>query len=280
MVVGQMLEYAANGQHYWSIAAIRKLAEETAKQQGTTPEECLEKLQLEIAASADDFFQEVERRLRAGQIRLIFFLDQAPDELKSLVEFLNKQMNLSEVLLVEARQYRSTGARIVVPRLFGYSEQARQVRRVIATRGPVATDWEAFASNAATKGLDTATIEALKVLYDACKELKADIAWGRGTVTGSFSPKWKSLGTIAPFSIYATGLLELHLSSFRSSERAIAFRERFAASLGKAIKLRSDHMTAWYSHQAPEWSSKVQDVINALKFALDEQPLSTAASAS
>lgn len=282
-VIGQMLEYAANGQHYWSGGGIRKHAEDTARSQGATLDECLQKLRSNIAGSADDFFREVDRRLRAGEIRLIFFLDRAPDELKRLVEFLNKQMSLSEVLLVEARQYSLNGTRVIVPKLFGFNEQARAIRQINTAegeRGPVATDWDGFAANAVTKGLAVNTIEQLKLLYETCKELRADISWGRGSVTASFSPKWRSIETrAAPFSVYATGALELHLSSLRSSERAIVFSDRFAASLSSIIPLRTDHMTNWYAYPVAEWLPQVERIIAALSAALPNAEMSATASA-
>src|SRR5207302_2774951 len=48
-VVGQVLEYAANAQHYWSGDDIRIHAETTAKVNGTTSEQSFGKLQSEIA---------------------------------------------------------------------------------------------------------------------------------------------------------------------------------------------------------------------------------------
>jgi excisionase family DNA binding protein len=50
-------------------------------------------------------------------------------ELRSVVDFLNKQMELSWVLLVEARQYTSGATTVVVPTLFGYTEEARRAKR-------------------------------------------------------------------------------------------------------------------------------------------------------
>src|SRR5262249_51814781 len=39
--------------------------------------------------SVDTFFEAVERNLKDGEVRIIFFLEKAPNELKNLVEFLN-----------------------------------------------------------------------------------------------------------------------------------------------------------------------------------------------
>jgi hypothetical protein len=45
------------------------------------------------------------------------------------VEFLNGQLKETEVLIVEARQYRFENTRIVVPSLFGFTEEARVAKR-------------------------------------------------------------------------------------------------------------------------------------------------------
>jgi len=230
-VVGQVLEYAANGQHYWSAADIHAHADATAKESGSSTEEAFRKLQAEMD-SLDDFFKEVERRLKSGEVRIVFFLEQAPAELKRLVEFLNRQMPLVEVLLVEARQYSSNGLKIVVPTLFGFTEQIRETKRLASAerdRKAVAFSWESFRANAEQKGLDEKIIAGIKKLYDVAQGLRADIVWGRGTMTGSFSPKWPSIhATIAPFSVYANGKLELHLSSFQLPETARAFATSLA----------------------------------------------------
>jgi len=70
--------------------------------------------------------------LREGHVRLVFFLEEAPFELKSIVKFLNSQMERSEILLVEARQYQIGNERIISPAPFGYSEEARSIKRKVS----------------------------------------------------------------------------------------------------------------------------------------------------
>lgn len=60
---------------------------------------------------------------------MIFFLDDSPLELRSIVEFLNGQLKDVEGLIVEARQYQHRDARIVVPWVFGFTEEARVAKR-------------------------------------------------------------------------------------------------------------------------------------------------------
>src|SRR4051812_36023911 len=88
-VVGQMLEYAANGHHYWSKDDLREAASASAAAAGSSLEAQLQRLLPNGAATADDFFDLVQENLRQGLLRLVFFLEESSPELRSVVEFLN-----------------------------------------------------------------------------------------------------------------------------------------------------------------------------------------------
>jgi len=135
-VVGQMMEYAANAQFYWDKDEIKNIAEKTADEKDESLENLLSLLQRDDFSSVDDFFENVENSLKEGQIRLVFFLEEAPHELRSIVEFLNNQMERSEVLIVEAKQYETDGLKVVVPSLFGYTEQARRIKKTVSITTP------------------------------------------------------------------------------------------------------------------------------------------------
>lgn len=128
-VVGQVMEYAANGQFYWDHETLKGFAEKTATTGGEALEDALAKIQQEEQLTADLFFQRVEENLKNGTVRIVFFMEEAPFELKSIVEFLNNQLDRTEILIVEARQFKKDGLRVVTPSLFGYTEQARQAKK-------------------------------------------------------------------------------------------------------------------------------------------------------
>jgi len=75
-VIGQVFEYVANAQYFWSGDDILGHAKATAD--STSLEQSFGKLQSELAGDPDTFFKEVERRLKAGDVRVVFFLEQAP----------------------------------------------------------------------------------------------------------------------------------------------------------------------------------------------------------
>ena len=125
-VVAQMLDYAANGLAYWTIDRLRLSAAETAQQRGKDLDTLIMAL-LDTAAPADvdSFWTQVENRLREGRVRLLFVVDEAPRELRRLVEFLNDKMSDVEVLIVEIKQYQGEGQIALAPRILGVTESAR-----------------------------------------------------------------------------------------------------------------------------------------------------------
>ena len=88
-VVGQMLDYAANGIKYWGIDQIKEKYELCGKPAladiGIEPE------------NEDLFWSNVDANLRSGKLRLLFVADEIPETLKCIIEFLNNQMVNTEV---------------------------------------------------------------------------------------------------------------------------------------------------------------------------------------
>lgn len=200
-VVGQMIEYAANGHHYWDRARLREMAESTAVGRGMSLDEELDRLQPVDDLTADSFFERMEENLREGQLRIIFFLDEAPVELRSIVDFLNRQLERSEVLLVEARQFEDATGRFVVPRLFGYTEQARMVKRSVTVekRGSNRYKWDEclFFEHLASGAVAQPVSELAARLRDlAARHPKSCmLAWGTGK-SGSMTLKRNGAGLV------------------------------------------------------------------------------------
>lgn len=120
-VVGQMLDYAANGVRYWPANDLRAAFETTQTGLGRDPQQEIAELTQSSDASIEDFFLSVEDNLRAGRIRMVFVADLVPDELRRITEFLNEQMNPAEVFAVEVKTYRADGHQdmVIVPTVIG-----------------------------------------------------------------------------------------------------------------------------------------------------------------
>jgi hypothetical protein len=235
-VVGQMLEYAANGHYYWNKEMIRNFAEKSAKKNGFSLEESLSQLRPDQEIDVDTFFEQVENNLREGQVRLIFFLEEAPMELKSIVDFLNRQMERSEVLLVEARQYRRDNMTVVAPMLFGYTEEARQVKKRGA-ESDARKQWtyDSFFADAHAR-LPEKSANTMKKVFDACKSLSCNIAWGTGKIDGSFSVKWPQGGNKTVFTILSNGRLWISFGALAGNALVESFRDRLKDLVANQIR--------------------------------------------
>ena len=121
-VVAQMLDYASNALIYLPVEEI------ISNLIINYPDQDLEELlksELGVETSSDEFFEQVKTNLNAGKIRMVFVADYIPVELKTIVEFLNVQMDPAEVFVVELKQYVGEGLKTLVPRLVGQTAEAR-----------------------------------------------------------------------------------------------------------------------------------------------------------
>lgn len=124
-VVGQLLDYAANGVRYWPQGSMREQFERTAG----GPEAAIEAFTDFLPATdMQEFWDQVETNLRAGELRLVFVADRIPDSLRRIIEFLNEQMDRTEVIGVEVQQYVGDGQTSLVPQIVGRTTAAQRIK--------------------------------------------------------------------------------------------------------------------------------------------------------
>lgn len=128
-VVGQMLDYAANGSRYWPIDELQNLFAARCAKRDKAPDDVLRSAfgaDLDVQA----WWAAVEANLRDGVLRLVFVADRIKSELRSIIEFLNEQMTETTVLGIEVRQFVSAEAthRTIAPQVVGESERAKVVK--------------------------------------------------------------------------------------------------------------------------------------------------------
>ena len=179
-VVGQMMDYAANALKYWPVDRIREFA---ASQNGGAEalEARVNDLLDEEGGDIEGFWNTVETNLREGRLRLLFVSDQIPTELRRIIEFLNEQMSRSEVLGVEIRQYERNGTRILVPRVVGQTETARQAKSTGRKKPKVER-------NQFLAMCDLKSTEFFESLFDEIENRRLEVNWG----TTGFSVRWPS----------------------------------------------------------------------------------------
>jgi hypothetical protein len=219
----------------------------------------------------------VVNNLREGQVRLVFFLEEAPIELKSIVDFLNRQMERSEVLIVEAKQYEMDGKRLVAPTLFGYSEEARLAKKTVTVTSGGRRKWDeqSFFNDAAQK-LDPAQVEALRQLFTFARSPELTVKWGTGSQNGSFSivVPWVSNKSI--LTVSSNGQLDFNFGGLNAPDEAVKFRDDYASRASQLMNTEfPEDLTERYpSFKVDQWVPKVTGLVEMLKEMLpgDREP--------
>jgi hypothetical protein len=183
-VLGQMLDYAANGLAEWDAERIREAFLSTLQAQGSadaeppTEQDVLAE-QLGIADSGE-YWKRLETNLAAGRIRLVFLADTLPQPLVRIIEFLNEQMSPAEVLGVEVKQYVSESQTAYVPRVVG------QTSRAIEQKEPAAgQQWNrASFLEEARESCDAAVQAYVETLFAHVEEHGEKLSWGKGASPG------------------------------------------------------------------------------------------------
>ena len=125
-VVGQMLDYVSHAVAHGSGHDLRNRFESRNGRESAT-----KRVAELIGADYDDhdsireFWDGVNTNLRAGRVRMLFAADRMPPELRSIIEFLNEQMDSAEVLGVEVKRYSGDGDEILVPSLLGDTTKSK-----------------------------------------------------------------------------------------------------------------------------------------------------------
>ena len=264
-VVGQMIEYAANGHHYWDKQTLRDFAEKSAKKPF---EELLAGLHPDSGDSVDAFFERLQQNLREGQLRLVFFLEESPIELRSVVDFLNKQMERSEVLLVEARQYHLNGSRVIVPTLFGYTEEARQVKRTVTvTTAATRRTWDEMSFfSRASESLQPQHVNAMKAIFDQSVKLKCNVTWGTGAVDGTFNVQEPSICQRSFMTVFSNGRISLNFGWLNGSDVAERARGRLKelTLIKTGLLVPEDYERKWVGFSSLQWSPNVAQLTDVL----------------
>jgi hypothetical protein len=226
-VVGQMLDYAANGHFYWTREHLREYAAQVAEKRGSTLDAALQTLGIDNLEETDQFFDRIVDNLREGQMRLIFFLEESPYELRSIVDFLNRQTERTEILIVEARQFESDGIRIVVPSVFGYTEQARRIKRTVTVTSPGRQKWtEAMFFDAFAEANRETRAQEMRVWHQAIQEKGYQARLGTGSQRGSISYLLVSTFRRSLITVYTDGELRVNLNWLNDSANGQPARSR------------------------------------------------------
>jgi hypothetical protein len=183
-VIGQMLDYAANGTVYWKAGRVAESFAESMSAQQRDGDEVLATF-LDGSMDPQDFWQQVDANFSAGRIKLVFVADTIPRELARIVEFLNEQMR-ADVRAVELSWFESdSGVTALTPRVIGETERAQTAKSVRASLPAVDRDtWIEARLAAFGEGIVQAS-QAFIALVDEAGG-RTEVTNARGSITAIF----------------------------------------------------------------------------------------------
>ena len=244
-VVGQMLDYAANFQSFWSAEGIATAFEATCARVGSDADAVLAEF-LGADVPPDRFWSAVSTNVRAGKLRLLFVADHIPTELRRIVEFLNVQMDPAEVLALELRQFAGEGLRTIVPVVFGQTREA--AGRKDAVKGARWTEDRLIA--VFEDRFPAAEADVAKALLAWMKGSGLPLVYGTGQENGSVYLLLKPQGVVInPAYLSTEGKVWLQFKSlegkpfFGDIERRRQMMARFAEIQG--VEFYETILTKW-----------------------------------
>ena len=128
-MVGQMIEYAANLLDTFTVDGVRERLAQTHEDVDAAIASLRGEPELVEADtnSNEALWNNVERNLQAGVIRMVFVADHLPHELRRIIEFLNQYMNPMEIVGVQISRMRDGhkpgGAEVLVTSVVGRTER-------------------------------------------------------------------------------------------------------------------------------------------------------------
>jgi hypothetical protein len=165
------------------------------------------------------YWQNVKTNLDAERIRLVFVADEIPPGLRSIVEFLNRQMSATEVFAIEVKQYvDAAGERqTIVPRVIGRTEEAKAAKK--GARGP-SRRWDkqsVLDEIEGTSGEEAARVAEALIAWADNRD-GVDIDYGGGSQYGSAKCRLRAGGKVVlrPFRIYSVGVVMIPFTEMRN----------------------------------------------------------------
>ena len=250
-VVGQLLEYAANGVSYWSEARLHECFSAQCVQANVEPDVRVRDFLQDQAADSESFIARVHANLGAGRIRLIFFADRIPPELQRIVDFLIRHLDEKvEVFAFELQRFKGGGFETHVPRVVGAHPRVVKSGSSAVSR----RQWTKEEFFSAAVQLSPQTQEALRRAFDVSRSKGFRQEWGTGKKSGSLILFVDSISQVAVARFKTTGSMCLTTSGLGSSPAG-----RWATT--EILKLAND----LFGNEVPA------DAAGRYEFSIDEE---------
>ncbi|WP_442485145.1 hypothetical protein [Aeoliella sp. SH292] len=177
-VVGQILDYAANGVVHWPLEKLRAAYEQHCNTGGVDPQEKLIQF-LPDGVEPEQFWQSVKSNLQSGRVRMLIVADEIPKELQRIIEFLNEQLDPAEILAVEIRHFVGQGLKTLVPRVIGQTAEAQARKQVSGTRKPplTAEELQSIADENGVGEVFRSLAAAAQTKFDAVRTTRSNLGF-------------------------------------------------------------------------------------------------------
>lgn len=266
-VVGQLLEYAANGVNYWSEARLHECFVAQCATASVDPDAKVRDFLQDQAADSESFIARVYSNLGAGRIRLIFFADRIPHELQRIVDFLNRHLREEvEVFAFELQRFKGGGFETHVPRVVGANP--RVVKNTTGSGSGPRHQWTKEEFFEAAKKLSPQTQQALLQAFDLSGREGFSQRWGTGKSYGSLNLVVDAISRNAIATFTTTGLMYFTAEGLGTSEAGIwAATElrRLAKSLFGSAAPPENANIYNYSIAEDHWVPVIGDIVQKLE---------------
>jgi hypothetical protein len=202
--------------------------------------------------------------------------DKIPEELRRIIEFLNKQMNPAEVLGLELRQFAGQGLKTIVPGVVGRLEEASQKRN--ATRRSEGSWDEASVFADLETRRPSPEVQTARRLVDWMKSSDGTLEFGKGTKDGRISVFFRRNDeTFCPVHLFTYGRLEWQFANwkstpFNSRDKKLEFLRKINSIDGvpKIPEIDISQRPAVSLSAFPPNSAKLDQLIDLLDWAVEQ----------
>jgi hypothetical protein len=274
-VIAQVIDYAANASLLWTKDQLLDAAKSQSMLDGVDLSKRFEKLGASEFETLAGLMEAAVEKLKNHDIRIVLFMENAPAELKTIVEFMNAEMSTVEVLLVEARMYSIGGSTVVSPALWGYTDRVRQRKQAIADATGECRKWDgaSFFADLHGRVSDETQRSAVRSLYERLPELGYAFKFGTGSASGSINARLPDRSQLALVTIRSDGTLTAQFGGFSRPELVPLQTELVRVFREAGLSVPDDYAKRYINYRASEWAKLVEPLLRGLAWLAKLQPM-------
>jgi hypothetical protein len=191
----------------------------------------------------EDYLELAKTNLQAGKIRIVIAADGIPDNLRRIIEFLNKQMDPAEIIGVDLKKYSKGEMEVFTSTVIGTTEESKAKKGVNALTKQ--WDRDTFLTDVEEKSGVKAR-EIAGRLLEWCMAHNVRITYGTGANQGTVIPVYdKGNNNNMLFGIYGKGKFYFWFQWYRPPFNSPEWRIKIMDSFNEVLtnKLKIEDMT-------------------------------------